>query len=139
MKFVAANQKDFQTNLRKQAQEKLLQFQQEHLQSSDLNRSRLAQTLRLWTIEKTFQDGSRYEGEIKVDGTRQGYGVMWFPKGDFYFGQWLEDQFNGQGTYVFSNGERYEGDLADNLKHGKGAFFYLNGDIYLGNWQDNQK
>lgn len=46
-----------------------------------------------------------------MDGTRNGKGIMWFQKGDIYFGDWEKDFMNGYGVYVHSNGERYEGQL----------------------------
>lgn len=52
-------------------------------------------------MEKTFRDGSRYEGEMRVDGTRNGKGIMWFENGHIYFGDWDNDFFDGYGTYVF--------------------------------------
>lgn len=59
--------------------------------------------------QKTFPDNSKYEGEMHVDGTRTGKGIMYFKNGDVYFGNWQNDLFNGQGTYIFNNGERYIG------------------------------
>lgn len=56
-----------------------------------------------------MKDKSRYEGEMRVDGTRTGKGIMWFARGDIYCGDWLNDFFHGYGIYVHSNGERYEG------------------------------
>ncbi len=65
-------------------------------------------------IEKTLPDGSIYEGEILIGGSKEGQGIMVFNKGDVYMGSWKDDKFNGDGIYIFSNGERYEGTLVNN-------------------------
>lgn len=56
---------------------------------------------------QSFKDGSSYTGEVHVDGTRDGKGIMYLGNGDIYAGDWKNDKFQGYGTYIFANGERY--------------------------------
>ena len=88
---------------------------------------------------KKFKDGSLYEGELHVDGTRHGKGIMYFLNKHIYFGDWSRDQFHGKGTYVFNSGERFEGDLVNGMKNGKGDFYYINGNVYHGYWKNDEK
>ncbi|KAH1000074.1 MORN repeat-containing protein 3 [Dendroctonus ponderosae] len=61
--------------------------------------------------------------------------------GDWYVGEWLEDQKTGKGVIGTRDGQRYEGELAQNRRHGFGVLaqripgtdvFRLS---YRGNWQ----
>lgn len=38
-----------------------------------------------------------------------GKGKLTLPGGDYYLGEFEDNQFNGTGTYVFANGDRYVG------------------------------
>lgn len=50
---------------------------------------------------KSYQDGSRYEGEM-VNVQRNGKGVYYYSNGDKYFGEWENDLFHGKGgKYYF--------------------------------------
>ncbi len=55
---------------------------------------------------QTYPDNSAYEGNLHIDGSRSGKGVMYLSNGDIYAGDWQSGKFNGQGTYIFANGER---------------------------------
>lgn len=53
-----------------------------------------------------YPDGSTFEGNIHIDGSRSGKGIMYLSNGDVYLGDWQRGNFHGMGTYIFSNGER---------------------------------
>jgi len=55
---------------------------------------------------QSFPDGSKYEGFLNTDGTRQGKGIMYLNNGDVFCGDWLNGHFEGFGHYIFANGER---------------------------------
>ena len=64
-------------------------------------------------------------------------GVNW-ADGNKYFGEWRDDNFNGQGIYTWSNGDKYVGEWRDNLLHGHGTFLWPNGNQYEGEWRDDK-
>ena len=54
-------------------------------------------------------------------------GIMEYPNGDKYEGDFANDQKNGQGkyhknlgVYTFKNNDKYEGDFKNDKKEGKG-------------------
>jgi hypothetical protein len=44
------------------------------------------------------------------------------------------DQFNGSGVLTYPNGDRYEGNFLDGVRTGNGTFSYADGRKYVGNW-----
>ncbi|CAL6024581.1 4 [Hexamita inflata] len=53
--------------------------------------------------------------------------------GDFYTGNWKNNQKSGQGTHSFS-GNKYIGDFSEDL--GRGSVLYSNNDHYDGYWSE---
>ena len=141
--MVYHTQKDLKVvkKLKEKNQKMIQQFRSEYI---DLNVSKgflnqLTQNFTGKVKKKTFQDGSLYEGQTNIDGTRNGKGMMTFKTGDIYIGDWSNDLFNGQGSYIFHSQERYEGELKDGMKQGNGKFFYSNGNVYEGGWLKDLK
>ena len=58
--------------------------------------------------EKTFADGSRYEGDFHR-GKMSGWGVFTTKAGDRYEGEFADDRPNGFGTYKEADGSTYAG------------------------------
>ncbi|MBI3197840.1 MAG: hypothetical protein HYZ40_10105 [Rhodospirillales bacterium] len=58
--------------------------------------------------EKTFADGSRYDGDFH-DGKMSGWGVFTTKAGDRYEGEFADDKPNGFGTYTEADGTIYAG------------------------------
>lgn len=58
--------------------------------------------------EKTFADGSRYEGDFQR-GKMSGWGVFTTKAGDRYEGEFADDRPNGFGTYKEADGSTYAG------------------------------
>ena len=58
--------------------------------------------------EKTFADGSRYEGDFHR-GKMSGWGVFTTKEGDRYEGEFGDDKPNGFGTYKEADGSTYAG------------------------------
>ena len=73
-----------------------------------------------------------YEGDFK-NGIKEGNGKIFFENGDYYEGQFTNDQITGKGKYYYGKGY-YEGDLVNGLSHGKGKFYWKNGHIYEGDY-----
>ena len=53
-----------------------------------------------------------YNGQV-VNGEPSGLGVIYYPNGNMYIGEWKDGKRNGQGTYTFQEGSRYEGEWKD--------------------------
>jgi hypothetical protein len=103
------------------------------------------------------QDG-KYEGEWK-DGIRCGRGVMTYPDGATYTGNWSNDKRqDGAGVFVYGNpnhlenpergtdvGGTYQGQWVFNTRNGKderqgkGCMCYKNGDTYVGSWTEDER
>ena len=72
-----------------------------------------------------YPNGDRYVGQFK-DNMRHGQGTYYFLannefKGDIYIGEFKNDKYNGQGTYTWGPGTKFEGDK------------------YQGGYRDNKK
>ena len=88
-----------------------------------------------WDGKGTFlyPSGAKYQGSFK-DGKIDGYGVLFFSKGDVYEGEWAKHYRQGKGKLTFKNGNVYNGDFQKSKFHGLGTMNYNNGDQYSGNW-----
>jgi len=85
-----------------------------------------------------------------------GRGVMLYPDGSTYSGEWKDGKRHGKGTLHYADGRKYEGNFADDQLHGKGLITlpdgriiesrwdngeqisarFANGDIFTGTWED---
>ena len=121
--------------LKEEKQSIIKQFISSQLSNTEYNsnvKSGLKSVLTSRFVSKQYKDNSEYKGEISIEGTRNGIGIMKFSNGHVYVGEWSNDLFNGKGTYFFDNGERYEGQLKGGRKQGKGTYYYANGNVYVG-------
>jgi hypothetical protein len=108
-----------------------------------------------------WENGEVFEGNL-VRGVRQGNGKYTWPSGQWYSGDWIDDEAAGVGVIQFANknfykggvksgkphgkgrmsystGEDYVGDFADGEPHGEGVYTWVNGDRYEGGWQAGLK
>ena len=81
----------------------------------------------------TWEDGSKYAGEIK-DGLPHGHGAWTSPIGSSYRGGWSKGVFHGQGTYTWRSGDCYSGAYMNGVAEGKGKLALANGDIFEGSF-----
>ena len=97
--------------LRTEKEQIIEQFKDTYLKNRDEGafagmKNMIMNTMTSRVVHQNFNDGSSYEGEIHVDGQRNGKGIMYLNNGDVYCGNWRMGNFDGYGTYIFANGER---------------------------------
>ena len=55
------------------------------------------------------------------------FGLGFFEGGEWYNGEWKDDNFHGQGTYTFADGAKYVGEWKDGKYHGQGTYTFASG------------
>jgi len=80
--------------------------------------------------------GDFYEGEYK-NNQMNGIGKYIYANGNTYEGEFKDDKWNGHGKLSFHHGDIYEGEFRDGLKHGLGKHIFSSGDIYVGEGRNN--
>lgn len=68
-----------------------------------------------------------------------GPGVLSWPDGRRYVGQFWHGAFDGEATMVWPDGRRYMGQYQQNKKHGDGSFLWPDGRQYEGQWLNGQR
>ena len=88
----------------------------------------------------TYPNGCRYAGEF-VDDMRQGHGKCWYPRGlGVYTGQWYQNKKHGVGSMVYANGNVYDGMWHRDHHNGKGTLLMKGGaEMYTGEFVDNKR
>ena len=94
-------------------------------------------TVILKTIE--YSNGVQYYGEYNQNSNQKhGRGILKFPEGPTYYGQFRMDKANGKGRLIFKDGEEYEGDWENNKTNGFGI--YKSKDVtYEGKWKNDRQ
>eukprot|EP00037_Helgoeca_nana_P029476 m.351703 g.351703 ORF g.351703 m.351703 type:complete len:141 (+) comp27980_c7_seq1:524-946(+) len=83
------------------------------------------------TASTTHQ--SEYTGDRKGKFAKHGNGMLKYPDGSVYDGEFKDDEFNGMGTFKWpTTGESYVGWWRDGEMHGKGRFTFGSGGFYTG-------
>lgn len=82
-----------------------------------------------------FPDGEKYVGEFKT-GQIYGYGKLTWPDGAYYEGRFVNGLRHGHGKDVPSLGGRYIGDFKNDMFNGWGTLTYRNGSVYVGEFKD---
>ncbi len=85
----------------------------------------------------------RYLGQT-FNAHKSGLGIMHWPNGSLYLGQWRYDRRNGEGYLVSLDDNRqviniYEGEWLDDKASGEGRLEMENGNYYQGEFVDNKK
>ena len=117
--------------------------------------------------EISFGNGNIYHGDIKIINDKEflmdGKGILYYPSGDYYVGDFKEDKkegfgmfyteetknyiigqfsndmINGLGIYHFINkGDLYKGEFKNDMMEGYGEYYYSDGNIYKGQFKDNK-
>lgn len=90
-------------------------------------------------VSKSYNDNSKFIGNIIGNDAREGVGIYYYGNNDIYCGEWVRSAFHGKGTYLFSTGERFQGEFMASKKHGKGIYYYVNGNVFDGFWSNDKK
>ena len=57
---------------------------------------------------------------VVVLGEHRPHGVLTFPDGDRYEGEWRNNHFHGRGVYTFPDGRRLAGEFGNGVFQGQG-------------------
>ena len=82
----------------------------------------------------TYDDGRVYTGQRNSKGKIEGQGMMTWPNGDRYEGQWKKGMPHGEGTFTYANGIVYHGQWEKNVAKGQGTITMPNGVVIEGTW-----
>ena len=85
----------------------------------------------------TYPNGHQYVGEFK-DGKINGYGIYTWPDGEQYVGEFKDGKNNGQGTFTWPDGKKYVGEFKDGKYNGQGTFTWPDGKKYIGELKDSK-
>lgn len=73
-----------------------------------------------------------------VNGKRHGYGVMTWPDGSSYRGEFYNDEITGKGKYIYADGKIYTGPMVKGKANGIGILEWPDGTRYEGEFVDNR-
>lgn len=83
----------------------------------------------------TYDDGRVYTGQRNGKGKIEGKGLMIWPNGDRYDGEWKKGLQDGEGTYTYATaGYSYSGHWVKGNIKGHGTFRFNNGNVMEGDW-----
>ncbi|XP_027345968.1 phosphatidylinositol 4-phosphate 5-kinase 7-like isoform X2 [Abrus precatorius] len=82
----------------------------------------------------TWPSGAKYEGEFS-GGYLHGHGTFTRSNGCTYTGGWRMDAHHGIGRKEYSNSDIYEGLWKEGIREGCGRYSWKNGNMYIGNWK----
>ncbi|EDO43482.1 predicted protein [Nematostella vectensis] len=71
-------------------------------------------------------DGTKFVGKFML-GLCQGPGLLKFPDGSSYAGEFSEGKYNGYGTFTRSDGMKFEGEFKQGSIEGMGLITFPNG------------
>lgn len=105
----------------------------------DENRLKQGRGVYVWMREGEEEEKvevARYEGGY-VDGVKSGFGMMRFPSGDVYEGEFQDNKMHGTGTYTYKKSQDiYSGAWVNNLKHGQGRYeYFADKSMLVGTWE----
>lgn len=86
-----------------------------------------------------IENGGIYYGFWRTNtNIRDGIGLMIWPDGSRYDGNWSENRASGQGRLIHADGDVYEGEWLNDKAHGEGTYSHANGAYYKGDWVDDK-
>ena len=95
---------------------------------------------REWRAAHSNENKEIYEGEVDLDGMRDGRGTCIYSDNRMYEGMWRNGWEHGQGLLTGTHNETvYEGGFQDGRISGSGKYHYKNGDTYEGQWKEGRR
>ena len=88
-------------------------------------------------IEKTQE--AEYEGDFHLNKIEGKGRLSYKDTGEYYEGEFKDNNFTGMGTFKWNNGEVYEGSFLNGKFHGKGKYTYPDGQVYEGDYVNGKK
>lgn len=86
-----------------------------------------------------YEDGTLYRGGWNSEGRRHGHGVVEYPDGSHYRGNFENGDFHGHGTLTWTDGGFYVGNWVQGEMQGPGKEVRSNGSIrHDGNWHQGR-
>lgn len=85
----------------------------------------------------TWPDGRRYVGQFS-EGLFHGEAIMDWPDGRRYVGQYRNNKKHGDGEFVWPDGRRYSGQWRIGLRHGRGDYKNSKGEQRVGIWNQDR-
>ena len=89
--------------------------------------------------EESTDDGTNIQSGCLTGDCQNGPGVMAYPDGSKYEGQFQNGKFGGQGTFTFPNGDVYTGNFKNNYPNGQGSRTHANNTpAETGEWREGE-
>lgn len=85
---------------------------------------------------ETLLDGRVYQGEY--DSGQWAEGILHFPNGQSYEGEFEKQRFEGEGKLTFRNKTVYEGEFKAGDMHGEGKMTTADGTVYSGTFEQDR-
>ena len=93
---------------------------------------------KLYRKFRDFDKKLKYEGSFDICSRFHGHGILTYPTGSTYDGNWKDGEANGHGSVTYPDGATYVGNFKNDKRHGHGILTYPNGSTYDGNWTDGK-
>ena len=91
-------------------------------------------------IRLSFPNLGEYSGEWNPSKKeRHGRGIQLWNDNTIYIGQWKNDKINGKGKLTNPIGDYYEGDFINDNAEGYGSYIHKEGSSYFGMWKNNRQ
>ncbi|MFZ4475438.1 MAG: MORN repeat-containing protein, partial [Saprospiraceae bacterium] len=88
--------------------------------------------------EEKLDDGTNIQSGCLSGDCKNGAGILAYPDGSKFEGNFVEGKYDGTGTFYFANGDKYVGDFKNNFPNGKGTRFLKNGETETGEWSEGE-
>jgi len=88
--------------------------------------------------EEKLDDGTNIQSGCLSGDCKNGAGILAYPDGSKFEGNFVEGKYDGAGSFYFANGDKYVGDFKNNFPHGKGTRFLKNGETETGEWSEGE-
>ena len=100
----------------------------------------LNDNIELKFIRLSFPNIGEYHGEWNPEKKeRHGRGIQLWNDKSIYIGLWKNDKINGKGKLIDPLGDYYEGEFINDNAEGYGKYIHKEGPSYIGTWKNNRQ